>query len=43
MDAADYVLLAFLGAYAVFAVRRLRKKDACGGDCGACRGCKRAR
>ena len=43
MGAVDYVLLALIGVYAVFAVRRGRKKDACGGDCGACHGCGRAK
>ena len=43
MGAVDWVLLALLGAYAVFAARRLQKEYACSGDCGACRGCKRAK
>ena len=41
MGAFDYLLLALLGAYALFAARRLRKPQ-CGGDCGACRSCNRA-
>ena len=41
MGAFDYALLALLGTYVLFAVRRLKKT--CGGDCGACRGCKRAK
>ena len=41
MGAFDYLLLALTGAYAAFVMRRLRKKSGCGGDCGACRGCKR--
>ena len=39
MGAADHLLLAFLGAYTLYAVRRAKKT--CGGDCGACRGCGR--
>lgn len=41
MGILDCVLLALLGAYVLFAARRLRKPQ-CGGDCGACRGCNRA-
>ena len=42
MGGLDCVLLAFLGVYALFAVRRLRKPR-CGSNCGACRGCGRAK
>ena len=41
MGAFDCVLLALLGAYTLYAVRRAKKT--CGGNCGACRGCKRAK
>ena len=41
MGAFDHVLLALIGAYAAFAVRRAQNK--CGGNCGACRGCKQAK
>ena len=42
MGAVDWVLLALIGAYAVFAARRLRKPR-CDGNCGVCRGCKRTK
>ena len=41
MGAFDYALLALLGAYAVFAAQRVKKR--CSGNCGACGGCKRAK
>ena len=43
MGAVDWVLLALIGTYTVFAARRLRKKSACSGNCGACRGCTRVK
>ncbi len=41
MGGVDWVLLALIGAYTLFAARRLRRK--CGGNCGACRGCTRVK
>lgn len=40
MGTFDYALLTLLGVYAVFVARRKRK---CSDDCGACRGCTRAK
>ena len=40
MGILDCVLLVLIGAYALFAARRLRKPR-CNGDCSACRGCNR--